>query len=52
MAKKKKSKAERAYKDVRAYVKDKIGLFGNSSEPRSKHIMEVLTQVNAIMDNA
>ena len=49
MEKKKKTKAERAYKDVRTYVDDKMKLFGKEENPRSKAIMEVLTQIDAIM---
>ena len=55
---KKKPKAERAYKEVRAYVKDKIKLFGSCTDDkgdltaRSFHILEVLNEIKRIMDRA
>jgi len=60
MAKQKKTKAERAYKDMRSYVKDKINLFstctgsGTGDEPttRSQHMLEILNEMKKIMERA
>lgn len=56
---KKKTKAERAYKEVRSYVKDKIKLFEKPSFLASKkeitryqNILEILEEIRRIMDKA
>ena len=54
----KKSKAERGYKEVRKYVRDKIKLFntctdvGGDLTVRSLNILEVLEEIKRIMDRA
>jgi len=54
----KKSKAERAYKETRDYVKDKIKLFNTCCDmngkltARSQHILEILYELERIMNNA
>lgn len=58
----KKKKSERAYKKVRAYVKDKIKLFSSCTgsykkhngklTDRSTHILEILHELQRIMDRA
>lgn len=55
---KKKSKSERAYKEVRNYVKDKIKLFNTCTgmdgklTVRSIHMLEILKEIKRIMDRA
>ena len=54
----KKPKSERAYKEVRDYVKDKIKLFSTCNgmdgklTSRSSHILEILNEIKRIMDRA
>jgi len=54
----KKTKAERAYKSMRSYVKDKIKLFntctdmGGKLTARSNNMLEILTEMKRIMDKA
>ena len=57
MKKNKKTKPERAYKEVRSYVKDKIKLFNSCEESgklaeRSKNMLEILNEIKRIMDEA
>lgn len=53
----KKTKAERAYKDMKSYVKDKTKLFNNCYDARgltvrSRHMLEILEEMQRIMRNA
>jgi len=61
MAKKiKRTKAERAYKEMRSYVNDKIKLFGTCTSlgsgdevtSRSKNMLEILEEMKRVMDRA
>jgi len=53
-----KPKAERAYPEIRKYVKDKINLFQTCSNldgeitDRSRNILEVLQEIERIIKNA